>query len=762
MRLLRQYRFMSFVLVLLAIVAFAIAELDFTMLFTGVVLAVLSWYVTEGPRGRTLPPWATNILTLGALGLAALDFLASGGLADAMESLGRFLLWLLLIKLFSRRGERDDRQRLSIATMLVLVGCLESVTLAFGLLVFAYGGVAAWTAMLYRLSHGAETARASRTAAPGFAPPLELAYGRRAAPQFRGLASVALLLIFAGSALCFFLFPRFGKVRLNQLVGESVTGFNDEIDLRRGDRISESRREIFTVQWIDPAGEPVKSARPLLLRGAVLDRYDAAQERWMARRSGAGTSTFRTPVDGGAVSLLRTAGEPPRPPFRARFEMRSVASEELFSIYAPVGISTSVPRTISVDPRTLLLRDASLDRLGRPWSYELLVQTVPDAATLEDLSLGRREREGRNSGFPVPEVAGIAREILADASRSMNVPPEPGPDATPAERWTHGREVARAIASWMRSRFSYTTDLSMFARVPDEDPIVSFLTRYRAGHCEYFASGLCAVLRSLGIESRIVTGFIAMEYDESGRYYVVRESNAHAWVEVRTGEHAWTAVDATPEDSLLEIQDRNRSVADRFRWIYSRLEFLWNSNVVAYDSGSQQEFASRMRSGWRDAITERLESVTRRMQDVAAELSLGQAGGFWFTTVGVCLGAAGLAALIVVVRRRRLRTALHVERLAPRERRRLERHAAFYVEAVRTLSRAGFEKPDYLSPRAYAERLAKEHPAVGAAFHPIADAFYRVRYGGHAPDAGEANTHLSLVLALRDALAHNSRPFRAD
>jgi len=51
---------------------------------------------------------------------------------------------------------------------------------------------------------------------------------------------------------------------------------------------------------------------------------------------------------------------------------------------------------------------------------------------------------------------------------------------------------------------------------------------------------------------------------------------------------------------------------------------------------------------------------------------------------------------------------------------------------------------------------------VGAAFHPIADAFYRVRYGGHAPDAGEANTHLSLVLALRDALAHNSRPFRAD
>jgi transglutaminase-like putative cysteine protease len=762
MKLLRQYRFMSFVLVLLALVAFAIAELDFTMLFTGVVLAVLSWYVTEGPRGRTLPPWATNVLTLGALGFAALDFLASGGLADAMETLGRFLLWLLIIKLFSRRGPRDDRQRLSIATMLVLVGCLESVTLAFGLLVFAYGAAAAWTAMLYRLSQGADEARTARAAAPGFAPPLELAYGRRAAPQFRGLASVAVLMLFAGSALGFFFFPRFGKVRLNQLVGESVTGFNDEIDLRRGDRISESRREIFTVQWIDPTGEPVRSARPLLLRGAVLDRYDAAQERWMARRSGAGTSTFRTPLDGSDASLLRNPAENARPPHRARFEMRSVASEELFSIYAPVGIATSVPRTISIDPRTLLLRDASLERLGRPWSYELLVQPVPDAATLEDLALGRREREGRNSGFPVPEVAVIAREILADASRSMNVPPDPGPDASPLERWTHGREVARAIASWMRSRFTYTTDLSMLARVPDEDPIVSFLTRHRAGHCEYFASGLCAVLRSLGIESRIVTGFIAMEYDESGRYYVVRESNAHAWVEVRTGEFAWTAVDATPEDSLVEIQERNRSVADRFRWIYSRLEFLWNSNVVAYDSSSQQEFASRVRSGWRDAITERLESVTRRMQDVAAELSLGQAGGVWFTTVGVCVGAAGLAALIVLVRRRRLRAALHVERLDAREQRRLARHAAFYVDAMRMLSRAGYEKPDHLSPQAFADTLEREQPELGVALRPIVAAFYRVRYGGHAPDEGEANAHLSLVLGLRKALDPNSRARRAD
>ena len=74
MTLLRQYRVASLMLVLLSIVAFSIAELDFAMLVVGVVLAVLSWYVTEGPRGRTMPNWATNTLTAGLFAYCAADF----------------------------------------------------------------------------------------------------------------------------------------------------------------------------------------------------------------------------------------------------------------------------------------------------------------------------------------------------------------------------------------------------------------------------------------------------------------------------------------------------------------------------------------------------------------------------------------------------------------------------------------------------------------------------------------------------------------
>lgn len=761
MTLLRQYRIASFLLVIVAIVAFSISQLDFTLLFLGVVLAMLSWYVTEGPRGRTLPDWVTNLLTIAVLGYSGLDFVVRGTIEDAMGTLGRFLLWLLVIKLFARRGSSEERQRFTLATMLVLTGCLESVALAFGVLVLAYAGLAAWTAMLWRLSKGADAARRARAESGGFAPPLELAYGRRASPQFRGLATVAVLAAFAASIPVFFLFPRFAEVRLGDRGPGSVTGFNDEIDLRGSDRITESRRELFTLRWMDASGEPVQSSRPLLLRGAVLDSYDIEDQRWYARRTSAPVSTLRTMTDGGFSSLLRGASvTEPRARYRARFEMRSLASEVLFSIYAPVGIATSESRTVALDPRTLLLRDVSTDRGGQSWYYELLTQVQPDAATLEDLSFGARiPPEVRRTSFPVAEIEPIARRLLDDISLSANLPPELPADAPAEDVWTRNREVARAIASWMKSNFTYTTDLSAFGRIPGEDPIVSFLTRYRSGHCEYFASALCAILRSLGIESRIVTGFIALEYDARAAQYVVRESNAHAWVEVRTGMHAWTAVDATPEESLFEIQERNRSFADRFRWIYGRLEFLWNSSIVSYDASSQGSFAERVQSGWREGMSARLESMLAWARALATSLSLGRAGGFWFGVIGVAVGTAGLAFLIAAVRRRQLRRALQAGRLPARELARLERDAAFYVDAMRALARSGLDKPAHLSPMAFADWLASERnrPEIGQAWKPIAEAFYKVRYGGERPSAVEAKAHLSHVLALREALRHNPR-----
>ena len=78
MTLLRQYRFASFMLVLVSIIAFSIATVDFAQLFLAVTLAMVSWYITEGPRGRTLPHWLSNTIIVALLAWVGLGFLRSG------------------------------------------------------------------------------------------------------------------------------------------------------------------------------------------------------------------------------------------------------------------------------------------------------------------------------------------------------------------------------------------------------------------------------------------------------------------------------------------------------------------------------------------------------------------------------------------------------------------------------------------------------------------------------------------------------------
>ena len=763
MTLLRQYRAAAFALIVLSIVAFSIAQVDFAMLFVGVVLATLSWSVTEGPRGRALPDWASNTLVVLLVGWTAMAFLSLEDTTDAMGQLGRFLLWLLVIKLFSRRTPDDDRLRFTLATLLILAGCVDSVEFVFGVLVVLFVVLAVWTAMLRRLVVGAEGARAVRAASEGFAPPLELAVGRRSVPQFRGLLTGSAIAVLAASAGVFVLFPRFAtRMGSGPRAGQAMAGFSDEIKLGDSTRISENRRELFTVRWRGADGVPGRSLRPLLLRGAVLEEYDATAERWRSTRRGTGIRTLRTPADGRAVPLARVEVPAGRGAGSVEVEMRSLATDVLFAVNVPYSIATPESRLVSVDPATLLLRDVSTDRVDRYWTYTLTVQQQPDAALLEAMSDGQ-EPAPAEARFPVAEIEPLAREILALLRTSTNLPAEPAADAGAQERWTYNREVARALADWMKTNFTYTTDLSMNARIVGEDPIESFLSRYRSGHCEYFASALCAMLRSLGIESRVVTGFIAIEFDEQAAHYIVRESNAHAWTEVRTGEFGWTTVDATPEDTLLRLADENSSFLDRFRWIYGRLEFLWNSRVVAYDSGTQATIADGMQSRWRESLGERLSALLERVRAFGQSFSLGgRAIGFWFGVVAIGFGAAMLAATIVRVRRQRLRRALQLDRLSAPERRRVMRDAEFYADALRILDSAGLGKPEHATPLAHAQELAQRDRALGEAFAAIADAYYRVRYGGHAPSRTEADSHHSLVLALRGRLGQSRPSLRAE
>lgn len=85
---------------------------------------------------------------------------------------------------------------------------------------------------------------------------------------------------------------------------------------------------------------------------------------------------------------------------------------------------------------------------------------------------------------------------------------------------------------------------------PGHDPVAYFLLEKPAAHCEFFASGTAVLLRMGGIPCRYVTGYAGAEYNPVGKYWVVRQRDAHAWVEAHLPDQGWVIVDATPGDSI--------------------------------------------------------------------------------------------------------------------------------------------------------------------------------------------------------------------
>jgi transglutaminase-like putative cysteine protease len=99
-----------------------------------------------------------------------------------------------------------------------------------------------------------------------------------------------------------------------------------------------------------------------------------------------------------------------------------------------------------------------------------------------------------------------------------------------------------AIESWLRQGGRFTYDES--PPRSSGPPLVSFLTRTKAGYCQHFAGAMAAMLRMLGIPSRVAVGFTSGTPEDGT--WVVTDHNAHAWVEVWFEGQGWIPFDPTP------------------------------------------------------------------------------------------------------------------------------------------------------------------------------------------------------------------------
>ncbi|MBJ7603696.1 MAG: transglutaminase domain-containing protein [Candidatus Dormibacteraeota bacterium] len=116
---------------------------------------------------------------------------------------------------------------------------------------------------------------------------------------------------------------------------------------------------------------------------------------------------------------------------------------------------------------------------------------------------------------------------------------------------TNPYDQAQAIEAYLRSTYTYT--LSPPSPGPD-DPLDYFLFTGKQGYCEYFASAMGDMLRSLGLPTRLVNGYGPGTYDEKLDRFVVKESDAHTWVEVYFPSYGWIPFEPTPDGQYFPIQ----------------------------------------------------------------------------------------------------------------------------------------------------------------------------------------------------------------
>jgi len=114
---------------------------------------------------------------------------------------------------------------------------------------------------------------------------------------------------------------------------------------------------------------------------------------------------------------------------------------------------------------------------------------------------------------------------------------------------TNSYEKAKAIETYLRANYPY--DLNVPAPPPNRDVADYFLFDLKKGYCDYYATTMVVLARAVGVPARFVSGYSPGSYDAPNAEYVVRELNAHSWVEVYFTDIGW--VEFEPTGSIPEI-----------------------------------------------------------------------------------------------------------------------------------------------------------------------------------------------------------------
>jgi transglutaminase-like putative cysteine protease len=417
----------------------------------------------------------------------------------------------------------------------------------------------------------------------------------------------------------------------------------------------------------DPPGDGLLNVK---WRGATLTRFDG--KHW----DNPPPSLEQTLPVARGVLLLNTPGRVATRPGRVIpyfVQLNEIAPEMLFIAGTPRSISINLPEVKhSIRSGSYLISLPVGYHGGLMYGVYSFFEDEAAPVQVTPKPISQRDREELLQLPYIDErIPRLARDMAAGALSEL--------------------ERARQVEHRLRNDYGYTLELLPAAVA---DPLSNFLFERKKGHCEYFASAMAVMLRTLGIPARVVTGFQSGVFNPMTRLQVVRASDAHSWVEAWINGRGWTTFDPTPVDA----SGAAGGVAARLALFLDAAEQFWQDWVVSYDLDRQvvlaarmDESARRLRVGWFGDFGKRLKESARAGAKYAP----------WIVVL------AGLAVLLAIygrdiwawwrgrVRTRRMARGQGVASDA----------TLLYARMLRLLAKRGIQKPPWLTPGEFARVL---------------------------------------------------------
>ena len=469
------------------------------------------------------------------------------------------MLFATVVRLYSARTNRDYSFLAVLAVTTMLSSAILTVETGFLVSLSAFLVLAVSTFVALEMRHSAGGAVSPRVES-----------GSPLARQLNRALGITSLLVavsaLAIGAIIFFLIPRFttGYLSALNLQPGLTTGFTDEVSLGQ---IGEIKKNTAVVMRIHVEGDQTRAQdvhwrghradgfrRPALVHASARPASRVPDSRWRILVWASGASARR---------ILPHALYGAHGTHLDRRDLRGASWRGLRGRFLSDTVGPDgVPR------RGYMV----LDRTGTLFNpfhnngkvrYEG-VSNLPIVPPGELRKASDTYPDGiLQSYLQVPELDPRTRKLALDITSSSH----------------NEYDKAANVARYLSTHYRYTLDLR---GSPGEDPLTNFLFVRRAGHCEYFASAMTILLRSVGIPARYITGFLPGEYNDVGGDYIIRESDAHAWVEVYFPGYGWITFDPTPPGD-----EKHGGLLERLSMYWDWFQYAWGEWVINFDFAHQ-------------------------------------------------------------------------------------------------------------------------------------------------------------------------------